>query len=71
MNYDNCLLVKRDELAVFDEFLDAHDELIVIEGPGIDRGEVLTTMGDMYGYRSVTVLMEDGVFGDRVCLLSK
>ena len=71
MNYDNCLLVNIEELPVFDEKLSAHDDIVVIEGPGIDKGEVLTTLGDMYGYSSVTVLMEEGVFGDRVCLLSK
>ena len=71
MNYDNCLLVNIEELPVFDEKLSAHDEIVVIEGAGIDREEVLTTLGDMYGYSSVTVLMEEGVFGDRVCLLSK
>lgn len=71
MNYNNCLLVNRDELSIYDENLAAHDQIIVIEGAGVDRREVLTTMGDMYGYSSVTVLMEEGVFGDRVCLLSK
>ena len=71
MNYNNCLLVNRDELNIYDENLAMHDEIIVIEGPEVDRREVLTTMGDMYGYTSVTVLMEEGVFGDRVCLLSK
>ncbi len=71
MNYNNCLLVNRDELNIYDENLAIHDEIIVIEGPEVDRREVLTTMGDMYGYTSVTVLMEEGVFGDRVCLLSK
>ncbi len=71
MNYNNCLIVNRDELNIYDENLASHDEIIVIEGPEVDRREVLTTMGDMYGYSSVTVLMEEGVFGDRVCLLSK
>ena len=71
MNYDNCLLVNIDELPVFDEKLAAHDSIVVIEGAGINRSEVLMTLGDMYGYTSVTVLLEDGVFGDRVCLLSK
>ena len=71
MNYNNCLLVYRGELSIYDKNLAAHDQIIVIEGAGVDRREVLTTMGDMYGYSSVTVLMEEGVFGDRVCLLSK
>ena len=71
MNYDNCLLVNKDELPVYDENLASHDKIIVIEGAGVNRDEVLTTLGDMYGYSSVAVLMEDGVFGDRVCLLSK
>lgn len=71
MNYDNCLLVNIDELPVFDEKLAVHDSIVVIEGAGINRSEVLMTLGDMYGYTSVTVLLEDGVFGDRVCLLSK
>ena len=71
MNYDNCLLVNIDELPVFDEKLASHDSIVVIEGAGINRSEVLMTLGDMYGYSSVTVLMEDGVFGDMVCLLSK
>ena len=71
MNYNNCLLVNKDELAVFDEKLAGHSEIIVIEGAGVDRDEVITTLGDMYGYTSLAVLMDDGVFGDRVCLLSK
>ena len=64
-------LVNIDELPVFDEKLASHDSIVVIEGAGINRSEVLMTLGDMYGYSSVTVLMEDGVFGDSVCLLSK
>ena len=71
MNYENCLLVNKEELPVYDEKLASHDQIIVIEGAGVNRDEVLTTLGDMYGYSSVAVLMEDGVFGDRVCLLSK
>ena len=71
MNYNNCLIVNKDELNTFDERISSQNEIIVIEGAGVDRREILMTMGDMYGYTSVTVLMEDGVFGDRVCLLSK
>ena len=71
MNYDNCLLVNSEELTVFDEKLASHDEIIVIEGADVDKDEVLMTLGDMYGYTSLTVLLEEGVFGDRVCLLSK
>ena len=47
-----------------------HD-LIVIEGIGVDRDRVMSELGSMYGFTSITVLMEDGVHGDRVCLLSK
>ena len=47
------------------------DSVIVIEGEGVDKEEVLRRIGSMYGYTSLTFLMEDGVFGDRVCLLSK
>ena len=71
MNYNNCLLVNKSELPMYNEILASHNEIIVIEGDGVDRDEVLVTLGDMYGYTSLTVLMEDGVFGDRVCLLSK
>ena len=36
-----------------------------------DQDAVLRRLGNEYGFTSLTFLMEDGVFGDRVCLLSK
>ncbi len=71
MNYRNCLLVREDELDIYDERMASLDSVIVIEGEGVDKEEVLRRIGSMYGYTSLTFLMEDGVFGDRVCLLSK
>ena len=71
MNYSNCLLLKEDELSVYDERIGAEHDLIVIEGIGVDRDRVMSELGSMYGFTSITVLMEDGVHGDRVCLLSK
>ena len=71
MNYRNCLLLKEDELDVYDERLGSLDDLIVIEGIGVDRESVMSELGNMYGFTSLTVLMEEGVHGDRVCLLSK
>ncbi len=71
MNYRNCLLLKEDETSVFDERIDSLDSVVLIEGIGVDRDEVIKTYGEMYGFSSLTILMEDGVHGDRVCLLSK
>ena len=71
MNYQNCLLLKTEELDGFDERLDSLNDVILIEGAGVDKDEVVATLGRKYGYSSLTVLMEQGVFGDRVCLLSK
>ncbi|MCR4792185.1 MAG: glycosyltransferase family 39 protein [Lachnospiraceae bacterium] len=71
INYKDCLLLKEDELGVYYERLASCDKLIVIEGIGVSRENVLGVLGETYGYSSVTVLMEDGAHGDRVCLLSK
>lgn len=71
MNYRNCLLLKEDELSVYDEHIGSLHDLIVIEGTGVDRDSVMSELGNMYGFTSLTVLMEEGVHGDRVCLLSK
>ena len=71
MNYRNCLLLKEDELGAYDEKIASLDKLIVIEGTDVSRENVMATLGSMYGFSSLTVLMEDGVHGDRVCLLSK
>ena len=70
MNYNSCLLLKEEEVDIFDERLASLNGVIIIKGYGVDD-EVIRKIGNMYGYNSLTFLMEDGVFGDRVCLLSK
>ena len=71
MNYGNSLLLKEDELSKGYDRLSEDEELIVIIGPGIRTQDVISELGRPYGYSSMTVLLEDGVFGDTVCLLSK
>lgn len=71
MNYGNCLLLKEEEAESFDERLASLNAVIVIEGEGVDKDAVIRTIGNMYGFHSMTYLAGDGVFGDRVCLLSK
>ena len=71
MNYRNCLLLREDELDTYDERLASLDAVVLIEGEGVDTDAALLRIGNMYGFNSLTFLMEDGVFGDRVCLLSK
>jgi hypothetical protein len=71
MNYKNCLLLKEDDLEVYDERLASLSDVILIEGAGVEKDRVIAMLGKEYGFSSLTVLMEEGVFGDRVCLLSK
>ena len=71
MNYQNCILLTEEEMETYDERIEALDGLIVIEAEGIDKEYVIRKLGSMYGYTSLTVLMDNGVYGDRVCLLSK
>ena len=71
INYGNCLLVNEEEAGLYDERLASLNAVIVIEGEGVDKDAVIRSLGNMYGFSSLTFLMEDGVFGDRVCLLSK
>ena len=71
MNYGNTLLLKEDELKEEYDRLSSDDELIVIIGPGVGKQVVYSGLGKPYGFSSMTVLLEDGVFGDTVCLLSK
>ena len=71
INYQNCLLLKEDEIYGFDERLAGLDRVVVIVGEGVDESAAVATLGRMYGFSSVTALMEQGVFGDRVCILSK
>ena len=71
MNYDNCFLLREDEAGIYDERLASMNAVILIEGEGVDKDAVLRRLGNEYGFTSLTFLMEDGVFGDRVCLLSK
>ncbi|MBO7532289.1 MAG: hypothetical protein J6T50_10850, partial [Lachnospiraceae bacterium] len=71
INYGNCLLINEEEAGLYDERLASLNAVIVIEGEGVDKDAVIRSLGNMYGFSSLTFLMEDGVFGDRVCLLSK
>ena len=71
MNYGNCLLIREDEVGLYDERLASLKAVVVIEGKGVDKDAVIRSIGNTYGFSSLTFLMEDGVFGDRVCLLSK
>ena len=71
MNYGNCLLITEEEAGVYDERLASLNAVVVIAGEDVDKDAVIRSIGNMYGYSSLTFLMEDGVFGDRVCLLSK
>ncbi|MCR5618759.1 MAG: hypothetical protein K6F65_01545 [Lachnospiraceae bacterium] len=70
MNYNSCLLLKEEEVDHYDERLASLNSVVIIRGDGVDN-EVIRKIGNMYGYNSLTFLMEDGVFGDDVCLLSK
>ena len=71
MNYQNALLLKEDELSAEYDRLRGVDELIVIIGTGVDEKKVFGSFGSKYGFSSITVLLENGAFGDTVCLLRK
>ena len=71
MNYRSCLLLKEDEMEAYDEKIASMDSVMLIVGPGLDGNDILVRFGSMYGFSSLTYIMEEGVFGDNVCLLSK
>lgn len=71
MNYRSCLLLKEDEMETYDEKIASMDSVMLIVGPGLDGNDILVRFGSMYGFSSLTYIMEEGVFGDNVCLLSK
>ncbi len=71
MNYSNSLIVNKDEMREEYDKLAEAKEIIVIVGRGVDEQAVFSEFGSRYGFSSITLLLEEGVFGDRVCLLSK